>query len=110
MRESYQGKPPFVAGSETSEQAAESMTACSATIRERVFRYIYESGTNGSTCDEAEAALMCTHQTVSARIWEMSNRHWILDSGRRRKTRNKRDAVVWVAAERPKSAQLSLLQ
>jgi hypothetical protein len=108
MGEPYQGHPPFVVGSDTSERAADSVSACAASIREQVFRCIHQAGAEGATCDEVEVTLGYVHQTVSARICEMSQRDWIVDSGRRRQTRTNRYAVVWVAAERAETTQLSL--
>jgi hypothetical protein len=39
------------------------------------------------------------HQTCSARIYELHRKQWIHDSGRRRRTRSGRDAIVWAVTE-----------
>lgn len=90
-----QGSLPFAKGSETSEEAAESMAPLAAEIRERVFKYIKDCGPWGSTCDMAEQALGLTHQTCSARFNELRNRKRIVDSGATRLTRSGRKAVVY---------------
>lgn len=51
--------------------------------------------TQGLTDEEIERRLRRSHQTCSsARNW-LLNAGWIIDSGYRRRTSNRRDAVVW---------------
>jgi len=85
---------PYVKNSDTSKDAADSILLNSKTLRAMVFAYI--KGTNGSTCDEVEAALEMRHQTASARIRELAEAGYITDKGGRRHTRSGRLAVVWV--------------
>jgi hypothetical protein len=87
-------EPPFVRGSDTSEAAAQSMMHTVGQLRTRVHRVI-ESSPCGMTCDEVEVALKLRHQTASARVRELAIMGRIRDSGRRRKTRSGRSAVVW---------------
>lgn len=47
------------------------------------------------TCDEVEVMVEGTHQNISARITELRKMGLIIDSGSRRKTRSKRNAIVW---------------
>ena len=89
-------KPAFAKGSDTSEEAAASMLSAAGEVRERVYQAVLASP-SGLTCDECEVLLDLRHQTASARFNELYNACRIVDSGERRKTRSKRNAVVWVA-------------
>ncbi len=95
----YPWRPGFEGGSDTSKAAAESMQESSATIRERVYRYIKNRGPQGATSEECETALNLRHQTASARIRELAMMLRIIDSVTRRETRSGRLAVVWVTTE-----------
>lgn len=92
----YNGEPPFVAGSDTSEGAAESMKASAASLRAKVLGHITSAE---STCDEVEVALGLRHQTASARVRELALMNKIVNSGKRRKTGSGRLAIVWRVAE-----------
>jgi hypothetical protein len=94
----YRGKAPSVAGSDTSEEAAESMMPTLGKLQASVFSMIRDSGPVGMTCDEVEMASGLRHQTASARIRELYLRGYVVDSGRRRLTRSNRKAVVWKRA------------
>lgn len=88
---------PFVAGSDTSEAAAISVSGCAKTMQEVIRRLFVYHG--GLTCDEVERSLGLRHQTASARIRDLALRSHIVDSGERRVTRSGRKAVVWVLNE-----------
>ena len=97
---------------DTSHEAGEWMKQFALTDACAVFRQIYfawrrfsEHGDDGFTCDEVERALDRTHQSISARINELRDTGWIIDSGERRKTRSGRNAVVWT----PTQAALDLV-
>jgi biotin operon repressor len=90
---------PFVSGSDTSQDAAASMADRVGQTRQKVYESIATSLSKGQTCDEAEEALEMTHQTVSARIKELKDTGYIVDTGDRRKTRSKQKAAVYVATE-----------
>jgi hypothetical protein len=90
---------PFAKGSDTSEDAADSVKQSAPQIRERVFKYIDDCGVWGSTCDQAERDLRLSHQTCSARFNELRNVGRIVDSSARRKTRSGRSAAVYIAKE-----------
>jgi hypothetical protein len=92
----FNGRPPFVKGSDTSEDASDSMVHDAAGIRGRVLAAITESS-DGLTCDQVELALVLRHQTASARVRELALLGSIADSGRRRPTRSGRGAAVWIA-------------
>jgi len=49
----------------------------------------------GMTVDALEQTLNRSHQSVSARVNELRNKGWLVDSGIRRKTRSGRPAIVW---------------
>lgn len=89
--------PPFVRGSDTSEAAAEEIKPSAGHLRGLVAAHI-SGRSDGATCDEVEAALGMRHQTASARIRELALSGAISDSGKRRLTRSRRGAVVWVGA------------
>lgn len=92
--------PAFVAGSDTSKAAAESMREAASSIRAHVLAHIVivQRATGGVTCDEVEESLGLRHQTASARIRELAMQKRIVDSGARRETRSGRLATVWRAA------------
>lgn len=93
----FKGAPPFVAGSDTSEDAAESMKSSAASLRAKILREITKQP---STCDEIEVTLKMRHQTASARIRELAIAGRIVDSNIKRRTRSKRKAIVWEASIR----------
>lgn len=95
----YDGKPPSVRGSDTSEAAAESVRKPSARIRQSVFEVVEAAGLRGVTCDGVEEKLDGRHQTISARVRELVQLGQIRDSGRRRKTRSGRTARVYVVTK-----------
>jgi hypothetical protein len=90
---------PFVAGSDTSRDAARSMDEHAAPCRRAILAHIRDAP-DGATCDEIEVALRMRHQNASARLRELSLGEWIRDSGERRPTRSGRRARVYVAVGR----------
>jgi len=84
----------FNRGSDTSEEAAESIAKDTQRLRRLVYEEIRESG--GLSCDEIEERLGMKHQTCSARVHDLHALGRIRDSGMRRKTRSGRNAIVWV--------------
>lgn len=91
----YHGLPPFVADSDTSEDAALSVNASASSMRTRCLELIEQSGTSGMTCDELEVAMRMRHQTCSARLRELVLTEQIYDTGVRRTTRSGRSARVY---------------
>ena len=103
----YPYDAPFVAGSETSEEAAKSIKPSS--LRSKVASMLRLRGIFGSTDDELEVSLGLRHQTVSARRRELVLLGKAKDSGVKRVTRSGRKAVVWIAcAEAPQRAHKAL--
>lgn len=90
-------QPAFVCGSDTSEEAARSMTEASVALRERVLDIIRQNGSIGATCESVESRMRASHQTISARISELKASGAIVDSGKRGFTRSGRKACVYVA-------------
>lgn len=95
--EDDQGKLPFVAGSDTSKEAAKSSKELARRLRQLIYRAISKSEDRGYICDEIEIEFTIPHQSASPRFGELAERGMIRDSGERRKTKSKRNAAVWVA-------------
>lgn len=95
---------PFVAGSDTSEAAAESLEPSLNRLEAQVFSAIAARGEQGVTDDELELMTGLRHQTVSARRRTLVLKQLICDSTRRRLTRSGRSAVVWIVQAGPKTA------
>jgi hypothetical protein len=89
----------FASGSDTSQQAADSIAPSASALRQIVLEAIRSRRRDGATCDEIEASLAMKHQTASARITELKADQSVVDSGARRRTRSNRNAAVLVAAE-----------
>ncbi len=96
---SYPHDPGFVAGNQSSEEAASSVKESARSIRTRIFQYIAASP-DGKTCDELEVELYLSHQTASARCAELKRQGRVApmldedDKRIRRKTRSGRNADV----------------
>jgi len=97
-REPYNGRPPYVAGSDTSEAAADSIIGDRARMQTMVYECIGATGIHGATDDEVEAMTGLRHQTASARRRELVQKGRVVDTGMRRKTRSGRPATVWRVA------------
>lgn len=91
----YDGNPPHV-DTDTSRQASQDIKDATASLRDRVFREIKDAHVVGATDDELEKVLDMRHQTCSARRRELVLLGYIVDSGRRRRTRSGRSAIVWI--------------
>ena len=96
----YPEEPGFVAGSDTSEQAADSIRPTRAGMKMTVWRAVYDAP-DGLTCDECEVITELVHQTCSARIRELVLDGFVYDSGRRRPTRSGRSARIYLSRVRP---------
>ena len=95
MNDPYGGRPPFVAGSDTSEEAADSVEPTTESMRQKVLGLIRQAGPYGVTDDEVEVALGMRHQTASARRRELGLSGHVRDTGKRRPTRSGRSATIW---------------
>lgn len=95
----FGGVPPHVAGSDTSQEAAEAIKPSVGRLKREVFAVVKRSGSIGITCDAIEADTAMRHQSCSARVRELVLEGRIHDSGERRKTRSGRAARVYVCTE-----------
>jgi hypothetical protein len=92
----YPDRPGSVAGSDTSEAAADSLgEEALRRLRKAIFEWIRTRPLQGATCDEVEVVLNLRHQTASARIRELVLDGFIYDTGARRQTRSRRSARVY---------------
>lgn len=66
--------------------------------RKAIFEFIKSCGSKGATCDEVETVMDIRHQTASCFIRFLTQDMFLKDSGQKRMTRAKRNAIVWVAA------------
>ena len=89
---------PWVTGSETSKAAADAGRSWAATERERVLRFLRRRGWTGATDEEIQYGLPMQPNTQRPRRVELVRAGTVEDSGRRRRTRAGRQAVVWVVA------------
>lgn len=92
----YPQRPGHVAGSPTSQAAADAIDAKRLTgLRARVYAHILTCG--GCTDEQGMAALGMEPNTYRPRRRELELLGYIRDSGRTMLTRSGRDAVVWEA-------------
>lgn len=91
---------PYVRKSKTSKAAAKSVKPFLPTQRLLVVRTIEAQGERGLTCDGVEEITGLRHQACSARVLELREAGLIVDSGRTRKTRSGRQAVIYVVPEK----------
>jgi len=92
----YPERPGFERGSDTSEDAADSLTeGALQKLRLQVYQYVRAQARFGTTCDELEVASGLRHQTASARLRELELYGWIIKSMYRRPTRSGRMARVY---------------
>ncbi len=89
---------PFARGSATSKAAAESMRGKAAAIRRDVLALVVAAGEPGITCDEAEAKLGGSHQSISPRFTELVASGEIVRTTDKRPTRSGHKAFVYRAA------------
>ncbi len=98
---STQHSLPFAKNRPTSKAAAKGAAKNAATVREQIRSYITKRGDKGATCDEIETKLQLTHQSASARVYDLKAQGLIVASGTTRATRSGRQATVYVT---PKQA------
>ena len=97
----YDGTPPHVKGSDTSLIAAEEIKEPAGAIRRRIWNHVLDYDYEGRTCDEVEADLGIIHTTCSARIRELALDGRLIGTKRRRLTRHKCPAVVYIGTTKP---------
>lgn len=80
----------------TSQIAAQRVLPRTGTKRKRVFELIEQAGERGLCDHEIEQITGWLHQSASSIRNSLMNDGWIKDSGRRRKTPQNNEAIVWV--------------
>ena len=80
----------------TSKAAADAIRPVASTMRDRVYRYIADSGGYGRTDSEIQESLRMDPSTERPRRRELQKRGEVIDSGRRRLTRAGRQSIVWI--------------
>jgi len=94
--DSLDERAAFAPGSATSEAAAWPIRG---SVRRRILDECRSIGLHphlgGLTDDELERRLGRSHTTVSSARNYLVNAGWLMDSGKVRQTRQKRDATVW---------------
>lgn len=90
--------PPYAKGSETSREAAESLTN-TETLRALVLSAIRLRNGRGATDQELQEVLNLPPNVETPRRWELVNMGLVRDSGNRRKTRSGRNATVWITTD-----------
>lgn len=94
MRQSDDHGPLF----DTSRAAHQSLAPRTVVaLQQRVLAAIEAAGSNGLTTDEVEAITGLSHQTASARVYELRGAGRIRRTELRRRTRSGRYAYVHVA-------------
>ena len=82
-------------GTDTSIEAAISMSDDACTLRGVVVEYLRRCGVRGSTADECATALNETVLAIRPRFTELRHLGYIRDSGDRRLNISGRRAIVW---------------
>ena len=95
---------PYVVDQLTSQQAAESMRSMVGALNGDIMREFLTVDGTGLTADGVQARLRGTHQTISARVSELSRMGWLVDTGQRRPTRTGRLAIVYRATAAARTA------
>ncbi|QDP65621.1 MAG: hypothetical protein GOVbin1454_15 [Prokaryotic dsDNA virus sp.] len=91
---------PYVRGSDTSKEAADSMRKIAPSIeREVLGHFLVDYNRSGFTDDELEDLMGKSHQTVSARRRGLETKGVIEKTGMKRKTRSGRNANVYALVE-----------
>lgn len=93
-------QPPAQQRSPTSVEAAQRIAHVAGRDRLKVFHWLRDRGAEGGTDEEIQTALAMNPSTERPRRGELVDRGFVRDSGRKRKTRSGREAVVWVAVTR----------
>jgi hypothetical protein len=94
--ELYGGRPPSES-TETSTDAARSMSKAAQKLRAKVLRLVSQAGPHGCTDEEIQLALRMAGNTERPRRRELVLLGEAFESGRYRLTRSRRQAIVWVS-------------
>ena len=85
----------YQAHSDTSKDAAAEIETRARTLRASVYAFLKISGAYGATDQELQVALNMDPSTERPRRIELVERELVKDSGKKRKTKSGRQAVVW---------------
>ena len=89
-------RPPSVATSETSREAAADLSPdLVAKARAAVYRYLENRGAQGATDEEMQLGIPMAANTQRPRRRELEQSGLVIDSEQRRETKSGRRAVVW---------------
>lgn len=88
-------RAPFAAGSDTSQEAADSLDEVVLAEQEAQVYGAVHRAEYGLTCDEAEILLRMPHQSASARLRELVLQGHLVVTPERRRTRRGRFAHVY---------------
>jgi len=95
----YNGLPPYEKTSQTSKEAAESITDRLGELQSEVLEFIRSKGDYGATADECETSLQMSGNTLRPRKRELELKGMIVPLGIQRKTISGRLAEVYVTKE-----------
>ena len=93
----YDGKPPSQRHSDTSRAAAERIKGRIGPLHREIIAFLTNS-VRGATDEEMQADIPMPANTQRPRRVELTQQGIVTDSGRRKLTESKREAVVWVLA------------
>jgi hypothetical protein len=99
-RRTWASTPPFVAGSDTSEEAAFLIGPKAATLRADVLRHLDYCGQYGATDEEVQVALQMAGNTVRPRRIELETAGLVVRTATTRVTQAGRRAHVYVITAR----------
>lgn len=91
--------PKYQAQSDTSKDAAAEIEAKARTLRGTVYSFLKISGPYGATDDELQVALLMNPSTQRPRRIELVELGLVKNSGKKRRTRSARWAVVWACVK-----------
>jgi hypothetical protein len=98
---------PYARGSDASKEVAQKIRSKLSGIRLNVFEYIKSMGVNGATGSEIAEALDILPYTAKPRCTELAQAGYIVNSGKLRHNKNKRNETVW-EVKQCQSVQLSM--
>lgn len=83
--------------SDTSRSAARQIESQAESLRGKVYRFLKECPHYGATDEELQSILNMEANTQRPRRVELVDKGLVYDSGKKRKTKSGRSAVVWCA-------------
>lgn len=89
----YGGEPPSQRHSDTSREAAKRIKKRVGPLHHKVLKFLMQTG--GATDEEMQRGIPMAANTQRPRRCELVELGRVMDSGRRRLTGARRDAVVW---------------